>query len=98
MRKIKQRNPGAFKKCTQYIRALEEHGLALPYDYVRHIKDDVWELRLEFGGVEYRLFFGSVGGDIFGIVSAYQKTWDRVPDQVWKLTQTRIDEMRRASE
>jgi phage-related protein len=94
LKQQKQRNPGVFKKCVQYIEALEEHGLALPQSYIRHIDGDVWELRPEFGGVEYRIFFGSIAFGEFGLVSAYQKTWEKVPDAVKKTAAERISKMK----
>ncbi len=93
LRYYKDRNSGVYKKCLQYIRALEEHGLSLPRNYIVHVEGTVWELRPEFGGVEYRLFFGSIGAEKFGIVSAYQKTWEQVPENVKKLAAERIKEM-----
>jgi hypothetical protein len=94
LRQQKSSNVGVFKKCVQYISALEETGLALPRAYIRHIEGDVWELRPEFGGVEYRIFFGSTAVNEFGLVSAYQKTWDKVPDHIKRAAAERIREMK----
>jgi phage-related protein len=93
LRHYKQHNPKVFKKCVQYIKALEENGLSLPSSYIRRVEGPVWELRPEFGGVEYRLFFGQIGDGAFCIVSAYQKTWDTVPEQIKRLAAERIREM-----
>jgi phage-related protein len=93
LRHYKRNNRKVFKKCLQYIKALEENGLSLPFNYIRHVEGAIWELRPESGGVEYRLFFGQIGSGAFGIVSAYQKTWDRVPEQIKRLASERIREM-----
>jgi hypothetical protein len=93
LRHYKQRNVGVYKKCLKYIKALEEHGLSLPANYIRHVEGPVWELRPEFSGVEYRLFFGTVGRGEVGIVSAYQKEWDKVPEEIKRLAAERIREM-----
>ena len=44
-------------KCLKYIELLEERGLLLPANYISHIEDDLWELRPEYGGIEYRFLF-----------------------------------------
>ena len=41
-------------KCLSYIDLLEERGSSLTRNYVSKIADDIWELRPEFGGTEYR--------------------------------------------
>ena len=36
---------------------LEEHGFGLPSQYLERVRGDIWALRPEYGGNEYRIFF-----------------------------------------
>jgi len=56
--------PKARDKCFSYIDLLREFGMALRASHLKKIEGDLWELRPEFGGTEYRLFFG-VDSDTF---------------------------------
>lgn len=70
-------SPKARDKCFSYIDLLREWGTSLRASHLRKIENDLWELQPEFGGTEYRLFFG-VYGDTFvfthGIVKKRQRT------------------------
>lgn len=44
-------------KCTKYIAMLAEHGLFLPGQYLEKVRGDLWTLRPEYGGNEYRIIF-----------------------------------------
>lgn len=75
---------------------LEESGYSLPSSYLKKVDGPVWELRPEFGGTEYRVFFGSIARDTFGIVLAGQKTWDKVPEAMKQDAARKIEEMQEA--
>lgn len=42
-------------KCLAYIDLLEERGFALPRNFAAKVRGDIWELRPEWSGTEYRL-------------------------------------------
>ena len=44
-------------KCLAYIDQLEEFGFALPRNFAAKVRGDIWELRPEWGGTEYRLLY-----------------------------------------
>ncbi|MGH9764366.1 MAG: type II toxin-antitoxin system RelE/ParE family toxin, partial [Blastocatellia bacterium] len=44
-------------KCLKYIETLEDKGLSLPKNYVEHMEGDLWELKPESNGNEYRFLF-----------------------------------------
>ncbi len=51
----------ARQKCITYIDLLAMTGLALRASHIKKLEADIWELRPEFGGTEYRIFFGRQG-------------------------------------
>jgi phage-related protein len=65
-------------KCVSYLKQLEEHGNRLPAQYARHLEAELWELRPEWSGTEYRLFyFTLVPGRVYvvhGVAKKRQKT------------------------
>ncbi len=64
-------------KCGKYIQLLEWRGLALPASYIKKVAGEIWELRPEYNGVEYRLFFGCEGATfvfVHAIVKKRQQT------------------------
>lgn len=93
LRTLKSTNRKAWKKCISYMNALQDSGLSLPRNYIAHLSGDVWELRPEFGNVEYRFLFGSIGPHEFGIVEALIKKQDKVPPSSIKRAQDRIEEL-----
>lgn len=46
-------------KCLKYIELLAENGVGLPANFARKVTGtkELWELRPEFGGVEYRFLY-----------------------------------------
>jgi len=61
-------------KCAKYIKMLEEHGLFLPSNYLEKVRGDLWALRPEYGGNEYRIvFFFDDNSGTFVVVHAILK-------------------------
>jgi phage-related protein len=48
-------------KCGRYMQQLEWQGLALRASHVKKLSREIWELRPEYDGIEYRFYFGIVG-------------------------------------
>lgn len=61
------------QKCLNYIELLAEYGNKLPANYIKHIEGDVWELRPEYGGTEFRFFYFVVLADTIVILHAVKK-------------------------
>jgi len=69
--------PRSRDKCLSYIDLLREIGTSLRSSHIKKLEDDLWELRPEYGGIEYRLFFGIDGRRFVfthGVVKKRQKT------------------------
>jgi phage-related protein len=62
-----------FDKCMAYLEVLMSFGPRLPTQYAKHIKDGIWELRPEFGGVEMRLFYFTFVDDLIVILHGCKK-------------------------
>jgi len=62
---VKRRKPKAAAKIFSYLTILKNHnpgGQSLPSNYVKALRDGILELRPEWGGTEYRIFFAWLSG------------------------------------
>ena len=82
-------------KCLSYIDLLEERGNTLTRNYASKVADDLWELRPEFGGTEYRLFYFTYVGDTFVIVHAMTKKTQQLKPRDIALAQFHAAEVQR---
>ena len=57
-------------KCLHYLKKLKQDGTRLPSNIVKHLEGEIWEVRPEYGGIEYRFFFFLYRDVKIGIVSA----------------------------
>lgn len=57
-------------ECLSYMQLLMERGNSLPSQYAKHSEGDLWELRPEFGGVEFRYFYFTFVDRLIVIVNA----------------------------
>lgn len=48
-------------KCGRYMQQLEWQGLALRASHLKKLTREIWELRPEYDGIEYRFYFGLYG-------------------------------------
>lgn len=80
-------------KIGQYLYLLECDGTMLPASYVKKVGAEIWELRPEYNGTEYRLFFGR-SGDLFVLVHAIVKKRQQTPRADLDLAQRRFTEWR----
>lgn len=71
--------PKARTKCLTYLALLTEHGNTLPANYIKHIQGDLWELRPEFGGTEYRFFYVLLTAETVVVLHAFTKKTQRTP-------------------
>jgi phage-related protein len=84
----------AAAKCAKYIAMLEEFGLFLPRPYLEKVRGDLWALRPEYGGNEYRIIFFHHEDSEFIVVHAIHKTTQRIPDDEIRTAETRMDDWR----
>ena len=82
-------------KCVDYMLLLEERGNRLPSNYASKVEDNLWELRPEFGGIEYRYFYFSYVDNQIVIVHAVSKKSQRLKPGDVRLALSRVDEVRR---
>jgi phage-related protein len=83
----------ARQKCLSYIDLLAMMGLSLRASHIRKIEGDIWELRPEFGGTEYRIFFATYGNRCV-LVHAVTKKRQKVARGDITLSQQRFNEWR----
>jgi phage-related protein len=83
----------ARRKCGQYMYALEQEGLGLSSALIKKLGRDIWELRPEYEGIEYRFFFGR-DGDGFVFVHAIAKKRQKTARSDIDLAQRRFNEWR----
>jgi phage-related protein len=68
-------------KCVDYLHRVRQQGTRLPTNIVKHLEDGLWEVRPEYGGIEYRFLIFLVGNKI-GVVSALVKKRQKVERSV----------------
>jgi phage-related protein len=78
-------------KCLSYINLLRENGTSLRASHLKKVEGDVWELRPEFGGTEYRLFFG-IDREAFVFTHAIAKKRQRIVRSDIEIAQRRFTE------
>lgn len=76
---------------TTHIDLLREFGTSLRSSHLKKIESEIWELRPEYGGTEYRLFFG-IHGDSFVFTHAIVKKRQKTARSDVELAQRRFDE------
>lgn len=82
-------------KCLAYIGLLESHGTQLPASIVKHVRGKIWELRPEWGGNEYRFFYGAVIGQRFVILHAVEKKSQKLREGDIQLAEQRYEEIQK---
>ncbi len=82
-------------KCLAYIEQLEQFGNRLPSNFASKVKDDVWELRPEWGGVEHRFFYFTFVERRIVIVHALTKKSQKLKAQDISIALSRVEEVRR---
>lgn len=80
-------------KCSKYISMLEEHGFSLPGQYLEKVRGDLWALRPEYGGNEYRIiFFRDDSAGAFVVVHAVLKNTRRLENNDIETADNRMAE------
>ncbi len=82
-------------KCVAYIDMLEEFGFNLPRSFIAKVRGDLWELRPEWSGTEYRLFYFALVENRFVIVHATTKKTQKLKPRDIELAEARISDVQR---
>jgi len=85
-------------KCLAYMDLLEEFGFNLPRSVIAKVRGDLWELRPEWAGVEYRFLYFFLVGQRVIIVHALSKKNQRLAHRDIALAESRIADVRRRLE
>lgn len=97
LNELRRKNRRAFEKCLFLISLLEEWGYELRRPSADLLRDGVYELRTEVGGVNYRVLYGFVGKDIAVLAHGLTKT-SKVPAQEIDLAAARLSRFLRSPE
>lgn len=62
-------------KIQEYVSMLEEHGTQVGEPYVKHIQDDIWELR----PLKDRILFFCFDGEKFVLLHCFVKKTQKTP-------------------
>ncbi len=65
------------------VHLLEQHGTYIGYPYVRHVRGELWEIRVDDSTGAYRLFFGIASGRTLEVACGRTKKADRFPPGVY---------------
>src|SRR5574341_2407721 len=76
-------------KCVAYLEQLEEHGFDLPRSYIAKVRGNIWELRPEWAGTEYRFFYVAMVGRRFVVLHAIKKKSQKVKPKDIELAESR---------
>jgi len=64
-----------FYKIVSYIRMLKQNGLTIGYPYIKHIDNDIWELR----PIRDRILFAYWDNNKFILLSIFMKKTQKTP-------------------
>lgn len=76
-------------KCVAYLEQLEEHGFDLPRSFIAKVRGNIWELRPEWAGTEYRFFYVAMVGRRFVVLHAIRKKSQKVKSKDIELAEAR---------
>jgi len=81
-------------KCLNYLQRFNELGFSLPGNYLEKVDDNLWALRPEASGNEYRLFFCKMAEkDTIVVVHAIYKNQRRIASNDLEIAKNRRDEL-----
>jgi phage-related protein len=78
-------------KCGRYMQQLEWQGLGLRTSHLKKLTREIWELRPEYEGIEYRLYFGVNGSEVVYVHAIVKKQQKAARGDI-ELAQRRFDE------
>ena len=82
-------------KCIAYLKRLEDSGFQLPRSIIAKVRGEIWELRPEWGGVEYRFFYVAIVERRIVVLHAIQKQSQKLREKDIELAEKRYAEVLR---
>ncbi len=82
-------------KCLAYVGLLEEFGFDLPRSFIGKVRGDIWEMRPEWAGTEYRFFYFAMVGRRFVILHAITKKTQKLAPRDIELAEARKADVQR---
>jgi putative addiction module killer protein len=73
-------NTKELQKLNAIISLLETSD-RMPVKFIKHVRDGLYELRMEFNGNIYRIFFIFDEGNIVVLFNGFQKKTQKTPDR-----------------
>jgi phage-related protein len=80
--------PKIFARILRTVDLLEDFGLALGGDYVGHVRDKIWELRVS----RYRVLYFASTGRRFVLLHAFTKKTQKTPEKDINMAQRRLED------
>lgn len=80
LKSVGKRDKRIVAKCWARLDVLAEHGNKLRRPVADYLRDGVYELRLEYGGVNYRILYFFAGGECVVVSHGLSKE-SKVPDR-----------------
>ena len=81
-------------KAFHEIDLLAEFGNALKEPYVKHIKGDIWELRIRFSSDISRIFYFTWQADIIVLLHGFVKKTQKTPPWEIETAQKRMEDFK----
>jgi phage-related protein len=81
------------KKIREYIMILSIHGKSAGEPFIKHIEDDIWEIR----PIKNRIFFASWTNNSFILLHYFKKKTRKTPSNEIKQAKRNLKEIRERS-
>ncbi len=79
-------------KIARTIDLLEQFGVELGMPYAKHIKEELWELRIRVGANRNRIIYFLFIGKVFILLHGFAKKSGRIPERELKIARSRRDD------
>ena len=93
-KKDNKNNKIKFNKIISYIRMLREEGLSIGYPYIKHIDNEIWELR----PLRNRILFASCINNKFILLTIFIKQTQKTPKKEIEKAKRYLEDYKKRSE
>lgn len=83
-----------FNKIVAYIRLLKQNGFQLGQPYIKHIDDEIWELR----PLRDRILFASWSNNKFILLNVFMKQTQKTPQREIEKAKRLLEDYKKRSE
>ena len=80
-------------KCNDYIQALAEFGTGIGEPYLKHLEDEIWELR----PLRDRILFSAWTGDGFILLHHFMKQTQKTPRREIEQAKRELEDFKKRS-